>query len=130
MPLEIDNYCFACGVENPVGLHLNIKKGEDLVTVDFTANQSYQGYNGIVHGGIIATILDELMVWAAVNKGLKVVTAEMNLRFKLPMQIGETIHGVGRVVAIRHKIVFTDAHLERTDGTLIAKATAKMLPYL
>jgi len=129
MPLETDNKCFACGANNPVGLRLNIIKQSDKVSTDFVAAPPYQGWKDIVHGGIVATILDELMVWAALHKGFTVVTAEMNVRFKSPMQVGERVHGFGRIVAVKHGLVLTEATLEKTDGTSIATATGKMLKY-
>ncbi len=129
MPPETDNKCFACGSNNPIGLRLNIIKQSDRVATDFVAAPPYQGWKDIVHGGIIATILDELMVWAAVHQDIKVVTAEMSVRFKSPMQVGERVRGFGRIVTVKHGLVLTEAALERTDGTIIATATGKMLKY-
>lgn len=79
-----------------------------------------------MHGGIVATILDELMVWAAAHRGIKVVTAELSVRFRSPFLVGEKIHGIGRITSTYRQMVKAEAWLSKSDGSLIAQATGKM----
>ena len=74
--LKDDQWCFACGAENPHGLRLSgfRREGDDYV-VEFTPQRHHQGWQGITHGGIAATILDEVMTRILYEQGLEVVTA-------------------------------------------------------
>ncbi|MFC1962064.1 PaaI family thioesterase, partial [Chloroflexota bacterium] len=56
-----DGLCFGCGQNNPIGLKLKFKKDGDGVRTEFTPGESYQGWPGMVHGGIIGCLLDEAM---------------------------------------------------------------------
>ena len=61
--LKRDNFCFVCGEENPKGMHLKFQKCQDKVYARFSFEKYYQGYNNIVHGGVISLVLDEAMAY-------------------------------------------------------------------
>ena len=87
MRLETNKHCFACGVENPIGLKLEFRfeprpdGGEDYVT-EFTPRREHQGYVGMTHGGIITTVLDEVMARLAWVKDIPAITAKMEVRLR------------------------------------------------
>lgn len=94
-------HCFVCGIENPVGLHLKFyetKAGE--VTAEITVPEQYQGYPGVVHGGIVASMLDEITGRAAMEGDAWrfMVTAKLDLRYRSPVPIAQTLILVGRLV--------------------------------
>jgi len=105
IPLEDDHYCFACGSENNDGLCVNwIVEGRTTRT-EFIPPRKFQGWKNIVHGGIIATLLDEAMTrlaWIVCGGAL---TAEMNVRFLKPAIIGKKLFVYGEIVEEKRKLV-------------------------
>src|ERR1700733_15407 len=83
--------CLVCGQSNPHGLHLSlhVDPATGIVTTTFTPTKDHIGFEGIIHGGIIATVLDEAMVWAATWSGKGFcVCAELTTRFKESALVG------------------------------------------
>ena len=81
MAFESYGNCFVCGENNTGGLqlHFDIDKEKQTLKTIFVAKPVYQGYDGIVHGGIITTLLDEAMAKLAYELGYKVMTASMEI---------------------------------------------------
>ncbi|MEW6685069.1 MAG: PaaI family thioesterase [Candidatus Edwardsbacteria bacterium] len=128
MQLLDDEMCFACGKKNEQGLKLSFTQDKDGVArAFFTPEKKYQGWNGILHGGIISTLLDEAMAQAAAAKGLKTVTIKLNIQFKKPAIIGEKILLEGSIKDDSKKIVHSEAILKREDGTILALAQGKLV---
>ena len=75
-----DHNCFACGDANPIGMHLHIELGEGEARTTWRAGDDFVGWEDKVHGGLLATLLDEVMAWAPSSYDSWAVTAEMNLR--------------------------------------------------
>ena len=124
-----DNYCFVCGTQNPVGLKLNFRydeKNEEMVS-NTSFLRHFQGWQGVLHGGLISTVLDEIMIKAAAQKGLKCVTAELNIKFKKPALLKKEFIIKGKVNEIRRRIVFTEGSVVDSDGTTIAAANGKFI---
>lgn len=123
--IRFDHACFGCGDENPIGLHLQFSRTADGVRAAFTAVPAHQGFDAIVHGGIISAVLDEAMAWATTSAGVWTVTAEMSVRFKRPLSVGESTTVTSRVTENRRRVLATSAELTRDrDGAVIASATA------
>lgn len=78
------NRCFGCGEDNPVGLRLKITYVNDKSHIEFIVGPDYCGYPGIMHGGAIATLVDEAMFHAVARLGVKAVTTSMTVDFKNP----------------------------------------------
>ena len=119
--------CFACGKANPHGLRLDIRKTAEGVELDYAVPKRYCGWQDIVHGGIVATILDELCAWACTAAGGNAVTAELTVRFRQPLRVGQRFHGTGRVNDERGKLTLAESRLTDESGMVIAEATAKMM---
>ena len=127
LTLTDDNACFACGKSNPIGLKLDFaREGGEYVTY-FTPRKEHQGYVGIVHGGILSTILDEAMARYVYVLGLNAVTGEITIRLKRPASIGERLRFCGRIDSENHRVIQCSATATDEDGQLIAEATAKMI---
>ncbi len=126
-PIRIreDHGCFGCGGANPHGLHLKFAAGEDGVHATFTPLDVHQGYEHVVHGGIISTLLDEAMAWAVAAAGIWAVTGEMQVRFRRPLHVGERVMLHGSVSDVRTRAISAAGEVVReADGQLIATATA------
>ena len=126
----IDNdHCFVCGHKNDFGLHIPIKefiKGNS-VTFTWTPGPNHQSYAGITHGGILATLLDEAMGYAAMGEGLarKIVTLEYTLNYRHPTPTGLPLKVVTTVSGQRRQIIMTRGTILAPDGTVLVEATGK-----
>lgn len=124
----MDNQCFACGAENTNGLRMRVSESaegvESIIKLPFWC----QGYKKTVHGGIISTILDEMAVWAAFKKkGLKCVTAELNVRIKNAMKVNDEYIAKGKVTNIKHKLVQAESEIINKNNKLIAFAKVRLI---
>lgn len=127
MKFEDGNRCFVCGKDNPHGLQLDFcRAGEEYYT-DFYTDDRYQGYNGVVHGGITATILDEVMARHLTTRGINVVTASMEVRYKKPVPTGITVRFVARETDHKRNIYQMSALALLPDGDVAVEATAKFM---
>ncbi len=93
------HYCFACGTENPIGLNLQFYRLGDAVCADITLGKYHEGWQDIAHGGIISTLLDEVMSWAImVSKKTFLVTRKMDIKYIQNVSIGIPLTVTGRLV--------------------------------
>jgi uncharacterized protein (TIGR00369 family) len=127
MMLEDDNYCFVCGKQNTSGLGLSFSSVGDKIVAEFTLQKKFQGYKDIIHGGIIAAILDEAMIKVLLTKDIQAVTAELTVRFKAPLLAGETVSVEAGVLKVKKNLVETSAVIKRPDSSIIAEGTAKLI---
>jgi uncharacterized protein (TIGR00369 family) len=127
--LTNDDRCFACGTQNPDGLHLEFTYSTDGAKAQtvFVPDSRYQGWQDIVHGGIIMTLLDETMAKAAVHGGFSVLTGEITAKFKNPARIMEQLRCEAEIKEVKKKIVYASGAVYAANGTVIAEATAKMV---
>lgn len=130
MELPHTQGCIVCGRGNPhaLGLSLFVDSQSGVVTVRYTPRPEHIGFEGIVHGGVLATVLDEAMVWAATWLGKNFcVCGEMNVRFRLGAVVGEQLAITAKVISSRRKVIETEAEIHSTSG-LVATATGKYIP--
>jgi len=123
-----NNNCFVCGTKNKIGLKLKFRyiKKSDLVKSEVIFPEHFQGWANVVHGGLISTVLDEIMIKTAEIRGLKCVTAEININFKKPALTKIKYILNGKIKEKRRKIIFTEASIQDLDNTTIATANAKL----
>ena len=115
--------CFACGSLNTHGIQLALHAEGGRCWTELELDRRFEGWEGIAHGGIVCTILDEVMAWALVDSDNWGVTARMQVDFKRPVPIGRRIRGEGRVVDIRRRLVRAEGVLvDAMDGTVLARA--------
>ncbi len=117
--------CFACGELNEAGLHLKLHLHPDRCWAEMTTTSRFEGWEGIIHGGIISTILDEIMGWSLVARDSWGVTARMSVHFKRPVRVGMTIRAEGWVAESRGRIQKTASRLvDAATGDELATAEA------
>ena len=123
-----DRVCFVCGEKNPFGMKLRLRtdpeRGESASEVTFA--EHFQGWAGIVHGGLVATVLDEAMIYAAGAKGFKCVTGEMTVRYVHPASTGIAYTLKGRLVEDQGRIVLAESFLFDGEGQEVAWASGKL----
>ena len=122
-----DHNCFACGGQNAIGMHLEIELGEGTARTEWVAGKDYVGWEEKVHGGIIATLLDEVMAWAPSSHDSWAVTAEMQIRYRAPANPGERLVATGRVTERRRRIYHVSGEVRGEDGRLVAEAEGRFL---
>lgn len=119
--------CFACGRSNPIGLHIDDFdiRGDDVVAT-FTARDDLQGTIGNLHGGIAATALDEILVWAGIlQEKVLSVTGRLELRYRRPVGVAGEIDLRARVEERRGNRLVISGSLDPGDGGM--SVTAKGL---
>jgi uncharacterized protein (TIGR00369 family) len=123
-------HCFACGIENSCGLQIHFyDNGENEVHANFTVPEQFQGYPGVVHGGILATMLDELLGRAVMARDPNtfMVSAKLTVRYRKPVPTGQPLELSGKVVRRRGRIATSKAEIRLPDGTLGAEAEAMLV---
>ena len=122
-----DHHCFACGSTNPIGMHLEIELGEGTSRTTWVPGREYVGWEGKVHGGLLATLLDEVMAWAPSSYDAWAVTAEMQIRYRSPANPGEQLTATGRVTNRRRRIYEVHGEVRGADGRMVAEANGRFL---
>lgn len=122
--------CFVCGESNPLGLQLRFHTDGRIVRAEFTPRPEHVGFKDVVHGGIIGTLLDEIMVWACVVRTKQFAfCAELNVRFQQPLHPGEkTVANAELASNRRNRLFEARAELHDARGNVLAMATGKYLP--
>ena len=122
--------CFVCGESNPLGLRFRFETDGRIVQTRFTPRAEHAGFKGVVHGGIISTLLDEIMVWAcAVQTKRFAYCAELTVRFVTPLRPGEEIVARAELIANRRDKIFeAKAELRNAVGEIVATGAGKYLP--
>jgi uncharacterized protein (TIGR00369 family) len=122
--------CFVCGESNAIGLKLRFTTDGRAVHTRFRLRAAHIGFRGVVHGGILTTVLDEIMVWAcAVPTGQFAFCAELTVRFLNPVRPDDEIFATGELVTNRKNRIFeARGILANASGRPFAEATGKFLP--
>jgi len=114
--------CFACGQANPIGLRLRFAADGDGIRAEFTPGPHYQGYAGVVHGGIVAAALDDAMANLFHMRGRETVTARLEIRYRHEAPIGQRLIVTAVIVRERGRVFAAEALLALPDGTRLAEA--------
>lgn len=119
-----DSRCFVCGLKNVGGLQVRFfRTGERTARAECTPDQPFMGYDGLVHGGITASLLDEVMIKAVLGCGEVVVTARMTVHYHRPVPMGENLLLTGEITADRRRMIDTVGNMYDSRGTKLASAT-------
>lgn len=122
-------HCFVCGFENPVGLKLRFVNNEDgSVQTTLAAPDHFQGYPGVLHGGIVATVLDETMGRAAMNADPNrfLVTVKVEIKYRQPVPTEQRVTVVARIEKDRGRLANVSGRVILPDGTVAVEATGLM----
>ena len=121
-----DDYCFACGEKNPIGLHLSFNFDGERIFTKKILSKEFEGYEGTAHGGILSTMLDETMCkFISAKYHEKAVTGRLEIRYKYPTPVNQELKITAWQENQRKNIISMRATVETLDGTVTAEATAK-----
>jgi acyl-coenzyme A thioesterase PaaI-like protein len=122
--------CFGCSPRNPIGLALDLRRlpgGEIAAATTFS--EDYASYPGIVHGGIVSTLVDEVMGnMLAVGWGMLAFSVTLRTRMLLPLRVGEPYLTTARITGSGHGVVRTEADITSADGEVHVMANAAFQP--
>jgi uncharacterized protein (TIGR00369 family) len=129
MDLTDDGMCFGCGKNNPIGLKLEFDLDEENLVVEgrFTPKAEHAGFTGIMHGGLVTTLLDEAMVKLIWDVGISAVTASLEVRMVRPVLVCRELTIRARVDSQRGRLIYTSAEVEDADGNVLARGKAKCM---
>ena len=122
------DHCFGCGPANPIGLHLDgFTHEETKVTAAFSPRPDYHGFSDLLHGGIVAAALDEIMAWTAILVAdVMVMTGRLDLRFRKPARIDTTFTLQGELLERRGRRLQLSGRMME-QHVVVAEATGLFL---
>jgi uncharacterized protein (TIGR00369 family) len=123
-----DQNCFVCGKKNPAGLKIEFhdNQQDQEVAAEVVFPPHLQGWQDTVHGGLLATVLDETMIKAAAVVGVKCVTAEITVKYKRPALTGKTYLAHGKLLELRGRIIIAESRISDAAGQIYAQAIGKL----
>lgn len=113
--------CFACGGDNDRGLHMTFRREGERTVCDYAPEDYQQGYPGRMHGGVVATLIDDAMGWAIYHAGAWGATARLNVRYRKPVPLGERLRIEAWVVKNRNRLMEVRAEVHDSRGALLAE---------
>lgn len=123
-----DSYCFGCSSQNPIGLKLKFWEEGELEVTEFVPQKVHQSFDGVCHGGLIGTVMDELFGNHCIRLGVyPAVTARLTLRFRKAALIGEKIRFYSRLERKKSRLYEFTGWAEDSKGNKIAEGTAEMM---
>jgi uncharacterized protein (TIGR00369 family) len=126
--LRDNQRCYVCGKDNPAGLRavFEIDGAARTITGRFQPRPDHEGWEGIVHGGIVSALLDEAMVKLAAHLGIRAVSAELTVTFKAPAASGKELLVRGRIIKEAKRLIEAEAAVEQGQ-VIVAEAKGKLL---
>lgn len=122
------NSCFVCGIANPIGLHVHFQLDGEVCRASFTPRAEHAGYDGVTHGGIVFSLLDDVMANGLWLRGERGFTARCAIRYRAHLPIGTGVHLEGRIVTRRSRLIETGGLVrDAASGVVYAEATAQFM---
>lgn len=126
-------HCFACGLENPFGLQLTFfDNGHDEVYCETTVPNKFNGYPGVAHGGIVAAMMDEVVIRTAMiaDPNRFMMTAKLELKYRQPVPTNTMLRLKGKLIRDRGRVLQAEGQLVLPDDSIAVEAviTAAQLP--
>ena len=119
---DLARLCYGCGRDNDRGLGLRFRVEDGRAVAEFTPEQFLQGFPGYMHGGGVATVLDEAMGWAAYAAGVWAMTAKFTMRFRRPVPLQQQVRVSGWLTRDRGRFLELRAEMRSRHGHLLAEA--------
>lgn len=119
--------CFACGRHNDAGLKMTFRREGERVIADFTPREQHQGFPGVLHGGILATLLDETMSRTGALRREWLMTGKLDIRYRRPATVHQPLRIWGEITRERRGAIDAVGAVETLDGTVLADARGLFL---
>ncbi|HLZ25109.1 MAG TPA: PaaI family thioesterase [Ktedonobacterales bacterium] len=122
--------CFACGMRNQMGLKLVFRQEGDEIITEYTPEVRFQGFPGVLHGGVLTTLLDEAMSRTAMAEGRWMMTGKLEIRFRAAAPVGQRLRISARALSSRARMLQATAEIRLANEpeTIIASAEGTFLP--
>lgn len=121
------NHCWLCGNKNPRSLNLHFQAGEDgMVRTQFSGRSEFQGYDGMLHGGVVASLLDAAMTHCLFHRGIQAVTGDLQVRYVKPVPFDAFLDVQASVVSSKPPLHYLKAEIIH-NGCVMAWAKAKFM---
>jgi acyl-coenzyme A thioesterase PaaI-like protein len=118
------HHCFACGTLNTSGMGLVLHVSPEMAWTELSLEPRFQGWDGIAHGGILCTILDEVMAWSLAGTDNWGVTARMGVEFRKPVALATPLRAEGWITRQRRRIIDTEGRIvDANTGAILATST-------
>ena len=119
--------CFVCGPENPIGLKIAFRLDGDVCRAEFTPQSVHQGYDGVTHGGIVFSVLDDVMANWLFLQGIRAYSARSEIRYRDPLPVGTPLLIEGRLKKKKGRFVVLEGKAIRAeDGRAVAEAESTL----
>jgi len=126
--LTTSGFCFACGARNIYGLRMRVGYEEGAAVCRLNLGRQYQGWDNIAHGGVVSTVLDEIMAYAVINYVGQGLTTRMEITYRKAVPLGAPLKAVGLVTGQRNRMATAEGKLYLAgDGALLAEATSRWI---
>ena len=119
--------CFVCGSSNPIGLRVTFVHDGQRVIGEFTPSDLHVGFTGVVHGGILAAVLDDALAAVGYYDGEPTVTARLAVRYRRPVRPGQRLRVEAEETSRRGTMRQGRAVVRIDDGTVVAEADGTMM---
>lgn len=125
--IKYNHGCFVCGEQNPKGLKLKFFQEGDKICTEFVPEETYQGWPGILHGGITGTILDEVMSQCVQAEGHNGLTARLEIRYRNSIPIGEKVRFEAWITRRKGPLFEIEGRALLKDGATAAEAKSRFM---
>ncbi len=126
--VDLAPMCFACGKDNPIGLKIDFSFDGEFCTGEFTGQEHHVGWQDTIHGGIVYSALDDVTANVVYLQDRKAHTAKCEIRYRKPLQVGETILLKGWVEKEKGRLVILKGEARRKkDGVLVADCESSFM---
>lgn len=120
--------CFACGTANPIGLNMSFYLEKDAVCSEVVLNENHAGWDSVAHGGILTTLLDEVMSWTVVVfKRTFFVTRKIEVKFLRPVPVNVPLLVKGKIESMSDSNSKVRGTILDANGTLLTRAMAEIV---
>jgi len=126
-PMLREQYCFGCGRHNPIGMHLVFERDGDGVMAWYVPREEDQGFPHVMHGGLLALLLDEAMGWAMYADHIFAVTAKMETRYRKVVGVDAPLLARAHVVRQRGRRIEIEATISNAEGDVLVEASSLFL---
>ena len=122
------NRCFVCGPGNPIGLQIRFRLDGEVCRAEFTPDAIHAGYDGVTHGGILFSLLDDVMANIIFLRGERCFTAKAEVRYRQPLPVGTTVRLEGRQQRRKGRLALLEGKVIRVDTEeVVAEASGRFM---
>jgi len=120
--------CFVCGPNNPIGLHIDFHLDGEVCRAKFVPSENHCGWDGVTHGGILYSALDDVMANWIFLQGMRGFTAKCEVRYREELAVGTRVRLEGRMIQRRGRLIQLEGLAVRdVDDVVVAKSTASFM---